>query len=363
MDSKKLILFLKDNRCEYVTKWKNSYAEETEFIGVPITGRNSYLMLKPSKYMNFKRAEITFRISYVCGGDDVGDFYNIGDMVTKECDNFIDFFNVMHTINRIDVYKLLMKGNCNYIYEDASSIQLDYFEIKLYDKNNLLTYSKFVSEEDLFSGFITYESTFILPLKDVYHPYFGGLGKDFITIKNGKWKIVEKMSSSDPNKVYGIPLPYTYSFIFLNQEEVESLKLIDYIDYAIFSFECDNMTYRTIRNLAFDNYINMEHLYTEIEENVDCIYDIDQSSISDSSIVHSYQWLLCILTYVDILFVYRLLEQHMNYSSIDESFRIMIAIETEFNNWDNESKIFSKRFDLDTETVVDLIDSLFRAIL
>lgn len=266
---RKIIILNKDHSIEMVKRVKNKILDKCEYLLVPIEEYDigSFVMLKPNKYLSkFEYAKVSFSSIITKEYQDIDfdhakerNIYTL-DTVSKTLYSLVEFINYMHSLNKLVYINSL--ANAGEFEASVSSIKFSYFNIEIYDKKDLIYSVKleYPEYQNLYPDNILY----MPQIKKLYDPIIqdeenGYTRKDYIRIKNNKWKF---KSNFTDDGIYGVSLFKTKSIYFTVPEVFQVFDLCK-------TLYCGNFQYNSH---DYENHYSIEEIakeWPEIYEDTD----------------------------------------------------------------------------------------------
>lgn len=267
--SNRVTVLYKDGRVKTVKYTDTDAIEDSQYVLIPIEGYGTHIAVKSSKFIKFKHGMVRFIIGIYDTNKDGDSFvfrnpYGLTkkgyDEIVREIDNPIDFYNLMHSISRIDYGNLIYDE----YYEDQwcrnTFIYLALLEVQLFNSDKTLVYKKKVisnpDKEEIF-----HNSLIIEKFEDVYKTSTSKLFKNgkFIDISKNRWEVRD----FNCDGLAGIFLKHTDSIAFMDSKIYDLLTNIDKVYYEIIVYTASIKTINKISEMIRNNkYVSTLNEYT-----------------------------------------------------------------------------------------------------
>lgn len=227
--SKRLIILNKNHTIEIIKEKKFRYSNKMKYILIPIIeyGIDSYIMLKPNKFMNFTKAEIEIEMAFkvFIDGESTEFYFPI---INKEVFSIIELYNYLHSLNRYSYFNDIM----GFIINDVIEIlTITKFKITLFNNKDII-YEKDIEneyenyEDELYGDgngpilkiYNLLKDIYTLKDKDIYKKYL------FLSEDKNEWKIEENFYKKNENSIIGIDLYNSSSIYFMTALELAFIK-------------------------------------------------------------------------------------------------------------------------------------------
>lgn len=188
------------------------YYDLIKYILIPISNStDSFIIQKPNKYMKiFHHATVQIEFiviekSFIL--EDYGEKISNVNLVSKEFTSLLEFYQYLHSLNRIRYFNKISNSNESAIYD---IIDFSKFQITIYDKENKVVYKKdmnLVNQKGTFGV-----DEILIKIQKVYDP---------ILLK----KFTNKKFTENLKTLHLVPIfmPYTKSVLFYPSNLVQYL--------------------------------------------------------------------------------------------------------------------------------------------
>lgn len=223
---KKIILLNKDHSIQIVKENKFKYNKNIKYVLIPIVefDINSYLMLKPNKYMEFTKASVEISMIYTNVDIYNDEFYRDEfPKQKKEFTSLIEFYNYIHTIDRLSYINHII--NCQFSYEKNLEIMnIKEINIILYNNKDIIYKLNFINELSIEFEEVMDES--IKDIKSIIKDIYKCKNKDlsekilYISDHNNQWALKDDIKEDG---IYTINLFHTNLLYFLDKNTITFL--------------------------------------------------------------------------------------------------------------------------------------------
>lgn len=260
-----------DGSIRTVKYTNRSAIEDSKYVLIPIEGYGTHIAIKSSKFVQFKRAVVKFRISVYDTNTD-GDSYIFRNPygilkksyneTVKECGTPIEFYNLMHSISRIDYGNLIYDEYYDNQWYTNTFIYISYLEVTLYGSNNDILFQKKAvmapSKDEIWHNDLVIEK-----FDSIYKTITSKLFKhgNFLDVYKDKWEI----RNFKCNGLMGIFLKNTDSISFMDPKIYNLFSKITSASYEIIIYTASPSSIQSISDIInkekFTSYIKEYNLF------------------------------------------------------------------------------------------------------
>jgi len=267
MDTK-LVLLNRNGKCKVVSNTKDIDVDKVKYILIPLKGFETHIMLKPNNYLNFTKAHIKYTIEIVSGMYEDEYESEILENVDIDVDNVIDFYSLIHSLNRIEYSNSFISecDVCN-IFE-GSYLHVKNINITLYIDDKVI-YHINVNSTPCVNSLIVEHYGLFDKIKPVYDT-FKNKGNKYLCIKNNRWVLVD---TPEKDSLVGIYLDNTESLYIIPDDVLSMLSIVSSIEYrkCIFSASSEQnnkditkinklIKNQTITEIDLDEFVDLKYI-------------------------------------------------------------------------------------------------------
>lgn len=290
---KKICLLNKDNTCKVISMNKHFDISDVKYVLIPLNGIDAHILVKPNEYMNFTKAIVCYEPEIVISNDfydDVDETNYWLNKITIEITNIVDFYNFLHSINRIEYSNSFTNEYDLYNEIEGNYISIKSMDIKLF-QNNLLIYELHYTAKCRNDEFDISSYKLLDELKPIYR-LFKNKDNKYLSIKNNKWNLVDY---PEENSLVGVYLDNTCSICIFPDHVLKILAVISSIEYrkiiyskyqkssAINKYEdLNDLIYNKINNMSIsdddiESFVNSDaiDLYVDTGNMIECYRPFD----------------------------------------------------------------------------------------
>lgn len=251
----KCLVLLKNGKYEFMSDDKiRKKLEDINIIMISTIGINSYIPVKPNKYMKFVSGFITYRLEEFYTDTDFNYYNSIyHEHKTIEFTSLSELYTIISSIDRIDFINYIEMDNDSSLY--GFGFDIGYIEVGLYDSNKDLTYYKEIKipnkNPSVTKNFKYYE--IYDGLSDLFHtwcdkilPFRDYEGYIILDIMNKSYtyknlphgdSVFSIKDSIYMHEIIGIFNNISNSVLFVDHDMCTLMKKLDYIYLKIFAFD------------------------------------------------------------------------------------------------------------------------------